>query len=102
MNKLCRIYVVRHGESLFNASENIEEYPKEGPYGSPLSEKGKDQARVLAKKLNSVNFAAVFSSDLSRAKQTAEILALERKLAHETRKTIRERSIFDYLNVKNN
>lgn len=101
MNKLCRIYVVRHGESMFNASENIEEYPNEGPYGSPLSERGKEQAKILAKNLNSINFAAVFSSDLSRAKQTAEILALEKELAHETRETIRERSIFDYLNVKN-
>lgn len=99
MNRICTIYVVRHAQSLFNASENVEEYANEGPFGSPLSDKGKEQAKNLAKKLNSINFAAAFSSDLARAKETAEILSLEKKLAHEIKKTIRERSIFDYLDT---
>jgi broad specificity phosphatase PhoE len=99
MDKLCKIYIVRHAESFFNASHNIEEYPKEGPLGYPLSEKGREQAKALVKKLNSIKFSAVFSSDLSRAKETAEIIALEKKLVHKMRNTIRERSVFDYLNV---
>lgn len=99
MNNICTIYVVRHAQSQFNAAENVEEYPNEGPLGSPLSEEGRKQAKELAKKLESINFAAVFSSDLARAKETAEIIALKKKLAHTTKATIRERSIFDYLHT---
>ncbi|MBI2621707.1 MAG: histidine phosphatase family protein [Candidatus Levybacteria bacterium] len=97
MNKLTRIYVVRHGQSFFNATSNLKSRDKDGEKGSPLSPNGKSQAKKLAEKLNNINFAAIFSSDLVRAKQTAQIVALERKLAVETSKLIRERSAYLYL-----
>ena len=53
---------------------------------------GKDHAKNLAKELLDVHFDAVFSSDLTRTRQTAEILALERKLAVETTELLRERT----------
>jgi broad specificity phosphatase PhoE len=46
---------------------------------------------AMAKKLADVKFDAAFSSDLIRAKRTAEIISLEKKLAVQTTKALRER-----------
>ena len=63
------LYVVRHGESVFNI---------EGRYGgfidTPLTLKGLGQAKQLAKKLNDINFEIIITSSLMRARQTAEII----------------------------
>ncbi|MCL4392301.1 histidine phosphatase family protein [Patescibacteria group bacterium] len=85
MDNLCTIYLVRHGESEGNIGKVVGGNPA-------LTENGKKQAAKTAQKLKDVRFDAVFSSNLLRAKQTAEIIALEKKLAVETRDIIRERS----------
>jgi probable phosphoglycerate mutase len=63
------LYVVRHGESVFNI---------EGRYGGiidiPLTPKGLEQAKQLAEKLNEINFEIIITSSLMRARQTAEII----------------------------
>lgn len=82
----CTFYIVRHGETEFNVNNIIQ-----GQTDSPLTEKGLSQIREIAKELGKVKFAAVFSSDLLRAKKTAEIIALEHKLAVVTNKLLRER-----------
>lgn len=61
--------VVRHGETIRNIVELVQ-----GDTESMLSEKGKEQAREVKKKLDSQTFDIVFSSPLSRAYQTAEII----------------------------
>lgn len=95
------IYVVRHGQSTFNATENIESYTHDGELGSPLTEKGKEQAKDIAKKLKHLKFAAILSSDLNRTRETAEIIAKNEGLSVATDSTIRERSIFLYLDGRN-
>jgi broad specificity phosphatase PhoE len=85
--KFCTMYVVRHGESEWNVKKLIQ-----GHKGSPLTEQGKSQVRALADALTSIRFDAVYSSDLSRARDTAEMIALERKLAVRTTEALRERS----------
>lgn len=97
MNNLTTFYIVRHGESEGNANfakhgsyESEKRWPKEG---SPLTEKGKQQIKERAEQFKAIHFDAAFSSDLTRAKQSAEILALEKKLAVETRSILRERSM---------
>ena len=64
--------MVRHGQSEGNKQGVIQ-----GQTDYPLSELGVQQARALRAYLDShgVSFDAVYSSDLSRARQTAEILA---------------------------
>ena len=57
---------------------------------------GINQAKDTAKKLKDINFAAVFSSDLLRARRTAEIIAAEKKLAVETTEALRERTFGRY------
>lgn len=64
------IFLIRHGQSAGNA---------EGRFGghsaTPLSELGVSQAQCTAKLLAREKIAAVYSSDLARAMQTAEPLA---------------------------
>lgn len=87
MNKYCTFYVVRHGQTEWNVQGRYQ-----GQKDSPLTEMGLEQASVLAKKLSHIRFDAAFSSDLLRAQRTAEVIALEHKLAVSTTKALRERS----------
>lgn len=94
-NQLTTIYLVRHGQSEGNAKakeKGIEQLAKKSEYGTPLTDIGKEQARTFAQKIKHMHFDAIFSSDLLRAQQTAEIIAMERKIAVKTTNAIRERS----------
>lgn len=82
----CTIYLVRHGETEWNIKGLVQ-----GHTDIPLNEKGEKQARQTATKLKRVSFDKAFSSDLVRAKKTAELIALEKKIAVETTKALRER-----------
>ncbi len=90
------IYVIRHGESAFNVSLDIKTRLIDGKLESPLTDIGKTQAKKLAKKLTDVELVAIYASDLSRTKETAEIIALEKNLKPVYHNTIRERSVHDY------
>ncbi len=91
-NKPTTIYIVRHGESIGNT---IEVYSKDhmreyGKYQSPLTPKGIVESQRLAEQLKTVQIDAIFSSDLNRAKQTAEIIAKNRDIIATTKSSIRE------------
>src|SRR2546426_603055 len=62
------IYLVRHGQTVHNR-ERILQGPR---LDGPLSELGLRQAQSLAGALADVGLAAVYSSPLRRARQTAE------------------------------
>ncbi|MCP6726541.1 MAG: histidine phosphatase family protein [Patescibacteria group bacterium] len=64
-----KLYLVRHGESISNVKGSIVQ-----PLGSELSEKGKEQAEILAKRFKDIPVDIILSSPLIRAKQTAEII----------------------------
>jgi probable phosphoglycerate mutase len=66
-----RLILVRHGESTWNAEERLQ-----GQLDPPLSERGREQALALAPMLDGVPAERVISSDLSRARETAEVLGL--------------------------
>ncbi|MBN1967008.1 MAG: histidine phosphatase family protein, partial [Anaerolineae bacterium] len=67
-----RVYGIRHGETAWNASGRWQ-----GHAAVPLSDTGLEQARILARYLaqNGPRFAALYSSDLLRAMQTAQAIA---------------------------
>ena len=85
------LYIVRHGQSHANVNKIIS-----GHFDSPLTELGEAQAQTLGEKLRDIHFDAVFSSDLVRAKRTAELAQLERKLVVQTTTLLRERSFGSY------
>jgi broad specificity phosphatase PhoE len=89
-NKLSTIYIIRHGESEVNAKvKNDNRTPRIAE--SPLTEKGHAQAKQLAINFKSIHIDEVFSSPLIRAKQTAEYVAMDKKLAVMTRDNLKER-----------
>ena len=65
-----RLCLVRHGETAWNAGGRVQ-----GQLDVPLSETGLAQARALARVLSKERFSAIHSSDLTRARQTAQPVA---------------------------
>ena len=84
--KYCNLYLVRHGETDWNIKGLLQ-----GHKDVLLNKTGRKQAVELRKVFNKIKFAKVFSSDLLRAKETAEIIILKKKIAVETTKVLRER-----------
>lgn len=68
-------YIVRHGQTLLNFLNRAQ-----GWSDSPLTDMGKQTAMELGHRLKEVHFDAVYTSDLPRAIQTAELIlsALEK------------------------
>ena len=64
------IILVRHGETALNVSRVLQ------PPDTPLSQRGHAQARAVAERLSNEHVAALVSSDLLRARQTADAIAL--------------------------
>lgn len=69
MAKRTTIYLVRHGESESNKQATIG-----GHIDSALTEQGKEQVKQTKLKLKGIRFDKVYSSDLKRAVDTAEII----------------------------
>ncbi len=66
---MTTIYMIRHGETPWNVEGRYQ-----GQLDPPLTENGRQQAQATAEHLASLDFEAVYSSDLARASQTAEAL----------------------------
>lgn len=69
------IFLVRHGETEWN-SEGI----FRGQSDIPLNHNGLKQAEATGSYLQKIDFAAVYCSPLSRARQTADAICLDRKI----------------------
>lgn len=74
-----KLWLIRHGETLGNEKKWIQ-----GHIDEPLSEIGRQQARLLAKRLATIPFHGVYSSPLSRAYETAQIIFGERQVTIDT------------------
>jgi probable phosphoglycerate mutase len=81
-----RLCVIRHGETAWNSERRIQ-----GQLDEPLSALGHAQARATADSLAQEAFAAIYASDLSRARQTAEAVAHLLKLPVRLEPDLRER-----------
>jgi broad specificity phosphatase PhoE len=89
---MTTFYIVRHAQTKFN----IQEIMQGNTTDSPLTARGKDQAQQIAQELAHIHFDKVFSSDLARARRTAEIIVLEKKLAVKTTQALREQNYGTY------
>ena len=65
-----RLLLVRHGQSTWNADHRIQ-----GQLDPPLSERGVAQASDLAERLTGHRLAGFYCSDLTRTRQTAELIS---------------------------
>lgn len=88
---LTTFYIVRHGQTDWNAKKIIQ-----GQLDIPLNEIGEKQAQKVAEKFKDIKFDLAISSDLMRAKRTAELITLEHKLAIETTNKLRERTFGEF------
>ena len=71
-----RIWLVRHGLTACNTQQRFC-----GHTDNPLSARGRVQARWLARQLQNEAIANVYTSDLGRARETAEMIASQRAQA---------------------
>ena len=82
---MTTILLARHGESDWNRAGRWQ-----GHADRPLTGRGRAQARALADRLADVELDAVYSSDLTRAFETAEAVAAPRGLRVRRLATLRE------------
>tara|TARA_B100000029_G_scaffold97026_1_gene87320 strand:- start:175 stop:858 length:684 start_codon:yes stop_codon:yes gene_type:complete len=80
-----RLYIIRHGETEWNAQHRAQSHTD-----IPLSAVGRRQAQCTAERLKDVDFDIAYSSDLHRAKETAEIILGERNVQVNTLTSLRE------------
>ena len=81
-----KLYFTRHGESEANVLRQI----SNRGLAHPLTEKGRQQARALAAELRPAGIAAIYTSPLLRAVQTAEILSEALGVGFEVTDALRE------------
>ncbi|MDR7451067.1 MAG: histidine phosphatase family protein [Armatimonadota bacterium] len=83
-----RIYLLRHGETTWNAEQRYQ-----GRLDAPLTAAGREQSARAGDALRDVTLAAVYSSPLGRALETARIVAEAQGLAVVPREGLHEISL---------
>ena len=68
-------YLFRHGQTNWNLEKRCQ-----GHTDIPLNESGLKQAEELSLKFNQIPLEVIYSSDLKRAIQTAEVLSLKKNI----------------------
>jgi len=82
---MTTLYLIRHGETPWNVEGRYQ-----GQLDPPLNQNGRRQAQATAAQLAPLGFEAIYSSDLARAKQTAQVLANEIGLSLQLDPRLRE------------
>jgi 2,3-bisphosphoglycerate-dependent phosphoglycerate mutase len=83
---MATLLLVRHGETDWNADGRLQ-----GHTDRPLSDFGRRQAGRLAEELAEERLDAIYASDLSRARETAEIVGARLGLAVDLDPDLREK-----------
>lgn len=86
-----RVYAIRHGETDWNVAARIQ-----GHTDIALNARGLEQAAQAAEALGDESVAAVYSSDLQRAWQTASAIAGRHGLEVQADTGLRERAFGDF------
>lgn len=80
-----KIYLIRHGETDYNKERRLQ-----GWLDIPLNEDGHKQAKTAAAKLHDHQLDALYSSDLTRAHETAEYISQVTSLTIQPTPALRE------------
>ena len=86
-----KLIMLRHGQTEYNASGRMQ-----GQMDTKLSDVGIRQAEAVARYMKGVNIGYVVSSDLSRAAETARIVASSRGLPVHLDPRLRETNLGDW------
>ena len=70
-----KLYIIRHGQTDWNLARKLQ-----GCTDIPLNEHGRYVAELTREGLKDVPFDVAFTSPLSRAKETAEIILKDRNI----------------------
>jgi len=91
------LLVVRHGETPWNREKRMQ-----GTTDTQLSDVGREQARALGQRLAGRGFTALYTSDLTRARDTARAIAEHagREIVTDPRLQERRFGIFEGLTVE--
>jgi probable phosphoglycerate mutase len=94
MKKATELILIRHGETAWNRERRMQ-----GQTNTPLSDMGRAQAAAVGQRLASYAFAALYSSDLQRAWDTAAAIAQAsgREIVSEPRLRERTFGVFEGL-----
>lgn len=87
-SNMLRIYFVRHGQTDWNSLKRLQ-----GQQDALLNELGKRQAQAVARRLKNLPLESLYTSDLARARQTAEAINTYHHLPLLHRPQLRERSL---------
>jgi len=87
-------YIIRHGETAHNAAGRLQ-----GHVDVALAERGRQQAAAAALVLKGRPVAQLYSSDLLRARQTAEIIGDQLGLPVQLEPRLREVNVGDWGNL---
>lgn len=90
------LYLMRHGQTDWNLK-----YKLQGSTDIPLNETGRIMARNAGKEYSGIPFDLCFSSPLSRAKETAELVLEGRGIPIITDERLREMSFGKYEGIEN-
>ena len=82
---MTTVYLVRHGATEWNINKRAQ-----GMADIPLTQKGKEEAQLAREQLGNVPVDAVYSSDLSRAYETARTIAASHGLEVQADPAFRE------------
>ena len=80
-----KLYILRHGETEWNREDRVQ-----GRMDSPLTEKGLEDIASMAEELSFIPIDICYTSDLPRAKKTAEGLINDRKIQIIEEEALRE------------
>jgi broad specificity phosphatase PhoE len=87
---MTQLLLIRHGETPLNVARVLQ------PTDTPLSVRGVEQARAVARRLAPMQVSAIVTSDLPRALHTAELIAAATAAPIDTSELLRERSFGDW------
>ncbi|MET3944234.1 histidine phosphatase family protein [Corynebacterium mucifaciens] len=86
-----RLILLRHGETEYNASSRMQ-----GQLDTVLSDRGVAQAHAAAKELRGLGISKIVSSDLMRAKHTADVVGADLGLPVGVDTRLRETHLGDW------
>ncbi|MBY0121182.1 histidine phosphatase family protein [Bacillus sp. S/N-304-OC-R1] len=82
---MLKLYVIRHGETEWNTQKR-----SQGRLDSALTEKGKEDARLLGERLKETDFQRIISSPSTRTMETAMLVAGNHRTYIETDERLME------------